>query len=325
MTDIITRVENTQNVTITDSAEALEKVIELFLSQQDVKQSSRNLYGSIMRTFFRWVLSTGRIVSQLTMADIIAYKEAELAQGVSTLTVASHINGIRRFYEWAEANKIYPNIGKGVHAPKRNTDEFRHKPLSVAKVAELLAYEKNDCSARDYAIICLMLYTGLRCVEVSRADVGDITYIGENNTRVLMVQGKGHDTKDDWVCLTDKPYNAIKAYLDERGAKPGEPLFTSASNNHEGGRMTTRAISAIAKKGLRIIGLDSHLFTAHSLRHTAGTNVLRAGGSLEQAQQMLRHANPATTEIYVKMALKERRLKEGGENILAKLYENAAI
>lgn len=139
-----------------------------------------------------------------------------------------------------------------------------------------------------------------------------------------MVQGKGHDEKDDFVQLVDAPYKAIRNYLAERpNADAKQPLFTSESNNNEGGRMTTRAISALVKECLKAIGLDSHLFTAHSLRHTAGTSVLRAGGSLEEAQMLLRHTNPATTEIYVKMALKERRLTEGGEARLADYYNTA--
>lgn len=323
MTDIITR-EQVETLQKSNRPEDIEEAISVFAAQQDVKPSSRSLYISIMRGFFRWVLNTGRIVSELTSADIIAYKEAELSQGISSLTVASHVNGVRRFYEWAEASKYYPNIAKSVHAPKRRNDEFRHKPLSVAKVGELLRYVKENKTARDYAIISLMLYTGLRCVEVSRADIGDITYIGENNTRVLMVQGKGHDEKDDFVQLVDAPYKAIRNYLAERpNADAKQPLFTSESNNNEGGRMTTRAISALVKECLKAIGLDSHLFTAHSLRHTAGTSVLRAGGSLEEAQMLLRHTNPATTEIYVKMALKERRLTEGGEARLADYYNTA--
>ncbi len=313
----------------------VNEVIKAFATAQDVKPSSRTIYARIMRDFFGWVASTGRTASALTLADVIAYKEGLLAADKSALTVASHINALRRFYEWAEANKYYPNIAKGVHAPKRRNDEFKHKPLSVSKVAELLRYAQAT-NARDYAIITLMLYTGLRCVEVSRANIEDITYIGENNTRVLMVQGKGHDTKDDWVRLTNDAYKPIAEYLATRKGENGkQPLFVSTSNhtgnadNHTGEqdfnprRLSTRAISALCKEALKAVGLDNKVFTAHSLRHTAGTNILRAGGSLEQAQQTLRHSNPATTQIYVKMALKERRLTDGGETLLDNLYRSA--
>ncbi len=317
------------------SQEDLSRVVTAFASAQDVRQSSRKVYARAVSAFFRWVQDRGASVNSLTVSDIIAYKDELLKEGRSALTVAGQINAIRRFYDWTEASKIYPNIARGCHAPKRKADEFRHKPLSVAKVGELLRYARENLTRRDYAIISLMVYTGLRCVEVVRANVEDITYIGEDNARVLMVQGKGHDSKDDWVRLTDAAFAPVQDYLSmRRGESPKAPLFASVSNHTgkeschptEGDfnprRLSTRSVSSICKNALRAVGLDSRLFTAHSLRHTAGTNILRAGGTLEQAQQTLRHSNPATTQIYVKMALKERRLKNGGETLLENFYKS---
>lgn len=299
----------------------IKQVIEYFAASQDVKKSSRDLYRRAVSLFFAWVSSTGRNIATLTAADVLAYKDELLEGGLSTLTIGGYVNALRRFYAWTESVKIYPNIAASVHAPRRKM-EFRKQPLSVAKVGELIQYE-NGQSLRDRAIVNLMVRTGLRCVEVSRANVGDIQFIGCDNTRVLMVQGKGRDEKDNYVVLTDTAAAIIGEYLGTRkGLKDSDPLFICESNHAaDGGRLTTRTISAIAKKGLQAVGLDNKAFTAHSLRHTAGTNVLRAGGSLEQAQMMLRHASPATTEIYARMALNERRLTNGGENLLDKIYQ----
>lgn len=294
-------------------------VIDTFAASQDVAISSRDLYRRTVAGFFAWVQLTGRQIEALTVADVIAYKEHLLNIGKSSLTVASYINSIRRFYEWAEANKYYPNIGKGVHAPKRR-QEFKKKPLSVGKVGELLRHEQSQ-SARDYAITNLCVRTGLRCIEVVRANVGDITYIGEQ--RVLLVQGKGRVEKDNFVILTDAAYKPLAAYLKTRkNTDTNAPLFTSESNRNNGGRMTTRAVSGLIKKGLRNVGLDNRAFTAHSLRHTAGTNVLRAGGTIEQAQYMLRHSNPSTTQIYTATLKEEQRLNNGGETLLDNLYSS---
>jgi integrase/recombinase XerC/integrase/recombinase XerD len=315
---------NTNPATMTTQAE-IARVVSIFAEQQDVKPTSRNLYRRAVVQFFVWVLSSGRVIAALTIADVIAYKEHLLSADKSTLTVGGYINAIRRFYDWAEANKLYPNIAKGVRAPKRQ-QEFKKQPLSVGKVAELLRYEQGQ-SPRDYAIINLMARTGLRCVEVTRANIGDITYMGANNTRVLMVQGKGRDTKDNYVVLPDAAYFPIRDYLTTRkGQTEKAPLFVSESNHTtKDGRLTTRTVSAIAKNGLRNVGLDNKAFTAHSLRHAAGTNILRAGGTLEQAQTCLRHTDPATTQIYTCVALNERRLSDGGEILLDRLYNNALV
>ena len=154
--------------------------------------------------------------------------------------------------------------------------------------------------------------------------MGDITYI--SGQRVLMIHGKGRDEKDNFVILPDGVYLPIKAYLDTRtDATPNAPLFASVSNRNSGGRMTTRAVSGIAKQGLKNVGLDNKVFTAHSLRHTAAVNVLRAGGSREKVQEMLRHANPATTEIYIATIKEEQRIKSGAEYLLDDLYSTLAL
>ena len=292
-------------------------VIDMFARSQDVAPSSRDLYARTVAGFFAWVQDTGRNVPALTVADVIAYKEHLLNVGKSSLTVASYINSIRRFYEWAEANKYYPNIAKGVHAPKRK-QEFKKKPLTVGKVGELLRHEQEQ-SPRDYAIVNLCVRTGLRCIEVVRANISDITYIGEQ--RVLMVQGKGRVEKDNFVILTDAAYKPLAVYLSTRkNADANAPLFVSESNRNNGGRLTTHDVSGLIQDGLRGVGLDNRALTAHSLRHTAGTNVLRAGGTIEQAQYMLRHSNPATTQIYTATLREEQRLNNGGENLLDSLY-----
>ena len=296
-------------------------IVGAFSNSQDIKSSSRELYARTITAFFRWVEVTGRVPDGLTLADLIAYKNELLEGGKSSLTVASYCNSIRRFFEWTEANKIYPNIGKGLHAPKRK-QAFRKQPLTVSQVGELLRYEHAQHSPRDYAIINLLVRTGLRCIEVVRANVGDITY--KAGQRVLLVQGKGRDEKDNFVILTDAAYLPIREYLNTReGLTDAAPLFASESNRNAGGRLTTRAVSMIAKQGLQNVGLDNRVFTAHSLRHTAAVNILRAGGSLEQVQFALRHSNPATTQIYTATLREEQRLNNGGETLLDRLYSTA--
>ena len=304
---------------LTAPAADTRAVVECFAAQTDVKASSRALYIRTLNGFFDWVHATGRAVAALTVADLIAYKENLLADGKSPLTVASYVNSLRRFYEWAESLKLYPNIARGVHAPKR-AQQFQKQPLTVAQVGNLLRYEQAKQSPRDYAIVNLLVRTGLRTVEVIRANVGDIVY--KSGQRVLMVQGKGRDAKDNFVILTDAAYMPILAYLNTRpdGTDAAAPLFTSESNNSAGARLTTRTVSAIAKNGLVSVGLDNRVFTAHSLRHTTAVNILRAGGSLEQVQYTLRHTNPATTQIYTATLREEQRLTTGGEYMLDRLY-----
>ena len=295
----------------------IESLVNSFINCQDVKHSSRLLYRRTLKQFFNWVKVSPYLLTQISRTELLEYKNSLLNSGLSSLTVGSYITSVRRFYEWAEANKYYPNIAKGIKTPKRK-QQFKKQPLTPEQVKDLLDHYKNE-SLRDYAIVNLILRTGLRTIEVIRANYEDITYKG--GKRVLLVHGKGRDEKDNFVVLTDKAFKPIEDYLKTKDSiKPSEALFTSSSNNSKGSRLTTRTISYIVKEGLKAIGLNERSFTAHSLRHTTAVNILRAGGSLETAQFTLRHSNPSTTQIYTATLNEERRLQNSGEALIDSIY-----
>ena len=292
-------------------------LVATFVAAQDVKQSSRDLYNRTLSQFFKWVEDTGRNLSTMSRVDILEYKDHLTQEGLSALTIGSYIVSVRKFYEWAEANKLYPNIAKGVKTPKR-VQAFKKQHLTDNKSSELLSYFEQK-SLRDFAIVNLSLRTGLRTIEVVRADIGDITFKGER--RILKVWGKGHTEKDDFVVLSDKAYIPIANYLATRkGAKQGEPLFVSNSRQNQGERLTTRTISHLCKEGLQAVGLDGKEFTAHSLRHTTAVAILKHGGAIADVQSVLRHTSPVTSQIYTESVKGEMRLQDAPEMMLDEAF-----
>lgn len=289
-------------------------LVATFIASQDVRESSRKLYTRTLSQYFVWMEQEGKSLSLLTRQDVLEYKDYLQSQSLSSLTISSYITAVRKFYEWAEGEKLYPNIAKGVKTPRRQ-QAFKKQHLTDAKSKELLDHFQSQ-SLRDYAIVNLILRTGLRTIEVVRADVGDITFKGER--RVLKVWGKGHGEKDDFVVLSEKAYLPIKNYLAaaRRGAKAGEPLFTSTSHQNAGSRLTTKTISTICKDGLKAIGLDGKEFTAHSLRHTTAVAILKHGGQLTDVQSVLRHTSPVTSQIYTESVKEELRLQYAPEIML---------
>lgn len=285
-------------------------LVATFIATQDVKESSRKLYTRTLSQFFVWLERSSKNIQNLTRQDILEYKDWLLEQNLSSLTISSYITATRKFFEWAEAEKFYPNIAKGIKTPRR-VQAFKKQHLTDSKSSELLSHFQN-LSLRDYAIVNLILRTGLRTIEVVRADIGDITFKGER--RILKIWGKGHTEKDDFVVLSDKAYQPIKDYLATRkGAKSGEPLFVSNSDRNSGGRLTTRTISGICKEGLKAIGLDGKEFTAHSLRHTTAVAILKHGGQITDVQSVLRHTSPVTSQIYTESVKEELRLQDAPE------------
>lgn len=299
------------------SPQRVDELVDSFIQSLDVKQSSKHLYRRTMKQYFSWIEEKNYLLSEIARPQILEYKEALLSSVKSSLTVGSYLVSVRSFYEWTEANKLYPNVAQGIKTPKRKR-QFRKQPLLPDQATALLSYFQSK-TPRDYAIVSLLLRTGLRTIEVIRANVEDITYKG--GQRVLLVHGKGREEKDQLVVLTDKTYKPIADYLATRGkVAPNEPLFTSTSNNSKGDRLTTRTISFIAKEGLKAVGLSERSFTAHSLRHTAIVSARRAGATPEQAQALGRHSSPVTTQIYDEIFREEERIKNSAEALIDSLF-----
>lgn len=294
-----------------------ERVISSYLdSLVNVGQSTKDTYLRALRPFFVFLQS--HMLDAPTRADIVKYKSLLLSKidggELSALTVCSYLNAIRGFFSYCESEGIYPNIAKGVKSPKHTT-QHKKQHLESGKVRELLSFYNGDdiSSLRNYAIVNLLVRTGLRTGELASANIEDISFVGPS--RVLWIKGKGRTEKDSYVQLTEKAYAPIRRYLLARSVYfPKSPLFVSVSNHHaktsEGTseRLTTRTIRNIVREGLDSVGLDDKAFTAHSLRHTTAVFILECGGGLEDVQAQLRHASINTSRIYVESFNKSRQL-----------------
>ncbi|MEK6881255.1 MAG: tyrosine-type recombinase/integrase [Nanoarchaeota archaeon] len=303
--------DNTPELPELKKEDSVEILVEQFLAQHDVRKSSRDRYRKSLKGFLKWI--KGKKIEQITREYLLEYKEMLLAKGKSTMTVGAYLVSIRLFYEYLYQEYNIKNIAKGVASPKR-TNKFEHKPLTEEQSSKLLEYFKDNL--RDYAIINLMLRTGMRTIEIVRSNIGDIGEIG--GKRCLYLQGKGRDDKKEYVLTTDKTLNPIKEYIKARpNFKEDEPIFISKSKNNFGERLTTKTISLIARTGLDAIGLKGKDgYTAHSLRHTAASIMLSRGISLDRIRSVFRHKNMSTTLGYATMADERKRIEESPEAAL---------
>ena len=279
-----------------DKRKDFDKLIDSFLSSQQVKKNSKQTYKWGLRKFINWIEEKG--IQNPTFEDILNYKALLESEGKSSLTVSNYLVAVRKFYEWAESKKLSLNIAKGIKGMKRSKG-FRKDPLTVNQIKELLNSidRSTEQGKRDYALLNLMIRTALRTIEIIRADIEDIRQ--ESGEAVLWIQGKGRDSKDEFVLLTENTLNPINDYLSSRGkAEDKDPLFVSLSDRNKNKRLTTRSISRIVKEHLRNIGINSERLTAHSLRHTAITLSLLSGATLQEAQVLGRHSDINTTLVY---------------------------
>lgn len=274
----------------------LDTHLDRFILSLDIKETTKRTYRKSLKRFIKWITKEG--IQRPTREDILAYKGYLWTQGLSSLTLSIYMVVVRKFFGWAEGMKLYPNIAKGIKGAKR-VRGFRKDPLTVTQVKKLLndIDRSSTRGKRDYAMLNLMVRTGLRTIEVIRTNMEDIRQ--EGGEAVLWIQGKGRDAKDDFVLLTQETLSPIRNYLQTRGkVDDTEPLFSSLSDRNNGKRLTTRSIRRVVKKHLKGIGLNSERLTAHSLRHTAITLSLLGGATIQEAQVLGRHVDINTTLIY---------------------------
>lgn len=238
-------------------------------------------------------------------------------------TVAQYLRSVRQFFKWTSAAGLYPDIAANVHAPRIRQDFHKKDALSAAdvltiehsiarsaegKAAEAATNPKDTAGRisrateqgrRLYAMYTLAVNAGLRTIEISRANVRDIKV--KDGAAYMYIWGKGHTEPDQKKPLAPEVYQAIRDYLRIRSDRPtaNSPLFVSTGNRSGGQRIAASTISRMLKGAMIDAGYNSDQITAHSLRHTAGTNVMKITGDLFTAQHYMRHASPVTTEIYL--------------------------
>ena len=270
-------------------------LLERWEAYVDVAPNSRETYRKAVRQFIAYLAKQG--IVHPTRETVIAWRD-DLKDSLKATTIQSYLTALKLFFRWTAEEGIYPNIADHVKTPKISTGHKRDF-LTSQQSYQVLSRIKTDTlkGKRDYAIIGLMLTTGVRTIEVTRANIADLRTIGDSP--VLFVQGKGKTEKAEYVKLAPKVEAAIKDYINARETKSDtEPLFASTSFSNYGQRLTTRSIRAIAKRSMIEAGFDSDRLTAHSMRHTAGTLALLNGASPREVQQLLRHNNINTTLIY---------------------------
>jgi integrase len=188
-----------------------------------------------------------------------------------------------------------------MHPIKREIlDHNEFKPiLSTEQAKQLLSFCKERrhtrSQFRDYAIVYLMLTTGVRSVEVRRAKRKDLKRV--KRQLVLYIQGKGKTAADAYVKIPEGLEQAINDYLSLR--KDNNPFLFIGHSRHQTTPYLSRSfVIKMFKQLMKDAGLEETQVTAHGLRHTAATMNLLRGGSLESTRQLLRHTNVTTTMIY---------------------------
>jgi integrase/recombinase XerD len=236
----------------------------------------------------------GRELDELGAADVSGFMTSQCRQ-VSTRAAERLATGLRSFLGFALVEGLISvPLAGAVPSVARWSGATLPRGLTSKQVAALLAScdRRRALGRRDYAILVLLIRLGLRAGEVAALRLDDIDWrAGE-----IVVRGKGRT--EERLPLPPDVGAAIAAYLRRgRPRRPEREVFLRACAPLRG--LSPDGVGEVVRAASERAGLGS--FGSHRLRHTAGTQMLQAGGSLPEVAQVLRHRSVATTAIYAKV------------------------
>lgn len=301
------------------------------LAQHQPSASTAATYRKRGAIFLTW-LAQGSDPRRLDRACLEAYRAYLDRKFSNPRTKNGYLTAVRQFLKWLVP--LHPGLVNPAEFVEgwrcSRTHTRRHLPVDDAKA--LLATLESDprkseeqC-ARNVAMAYLMLKTGLRTIEVSRARIEHLQESVPGEKWRLWVHGKGRQSADESVQVLKEVYERIQVYL---ALRPGpwqgsDPLFATTACVDRGGnvvtpaglKLSTRAIHRIISEGLLLAGVKKPGIVVHSLRHSTPTFALLNDANPTRVQKMMRHQHYATTEIYVEEV---QRLLDGAEDAVTQI------
>ena len=260
-------------------------------------------YGSDIGQFLDYCKDRG--VSSLEQVDRSLLREylAELdAAGYVEASIARRVAELHSFGDFLVREEVLKrNPFRMVGAPR--VPERLPRYLTVAELEALLAVPDTSTplGLRDRAIIEVLYAAGLRVSELVGLDLADVD-LAQAQVRVV---GKGSKER---IGLLGRPaVKAVRVYLEAgRPALLGQRTTKALWLNHRGGRLTVRGVALMLERAGLQAGLRTPV-SPHVLRHSFATHLLDGGADLRVVQELLGHANLATTQIYTHVSQSRAR------------------
>jgi len=239
-----------------------------------------------------------RLTGAAADAVRIAYRQEMIAAGRRPATINRRLEALCRLGQWAHGTGVLAaDVVRNVR-PVRTVRNRRPAGLTDPEVHALLSAagaSGHGLASRNYALVQLMLQTGIRVGEVGGLQVADVT-INDRSGNVCVRQGKGIKARD--VPLNATVRRALRTYLGTRAsAANAEPLFLSTREE----AMPVRSIQAVIAGLARRARLKRIPVSAHTLRHTFALGYLRDNpGKLVELAGLLGHESLDTTAVYTR-------------------------
>ena len=276
--------------------------------ERGLSRNTLEAYRSDLLQFGDWLHRTAHDPLAVGHAELSAFAN-EIAAGredkppAAPATLQRKVACLRSFYRHLRRTAVITTDPTAhLRAPKQS----RKLPqvLSRDEVAELLRQPRGTepAALRDRALLETMYACGLRASEAIGLEVGDI----DLEAGILRAHGKG--SKERIVPVGSAATTALTAYL-QRGRPPlvGDRWEARLFLNQRGSGLTRQGLYKIVQRHAATAGLAAKM-SPHTLRHTFATHLLAGGCDLRSLQEMLGHADIATTQLYTHLSAE--RLKD---------------
>jgi site-specific recombinase XerD len=286
-----------------DLPEGLAEILASYvtaLSLAPLSAQTRRTYASKARQYLVWLAGAEVDGDPLGAADgrdwavrdYHGYLQSVLKR--SPATINSALAAVDDFYSRRGLGPARAKRGEvPAAAPRALTGKAQIRYLRAVQACE---------SPRDRALALVPFYTGTRIAETVALDVDDVRLSARKG--VLRVLGRGQRERE--VPIHPQLRGVLAAWLNERRAWPeaseGEALFL----NRRGGRLSARGAHDVITGIAARAGLDDRV-TAHVLRHSFATTLVRGGTDLVIAAELLGHARLETTRVYTRPSAEDRR------------------
>lgn len=275
----------------------LEAFLEMLSAERGAAANTLDAYRRDLLDVHAFLRARQRTLADARAEDIRAFIASLSQAGLAPATQARRLSAIRQFHRFLQDEDIRSDDPTStIEAPRRGRP--LPKVISETQTGDLIAAASALEGAEALRLLCLveLLYaSGLRVSELVTLPLAAVT--GER--RMLMVRGKGG--KERLVPLGDPARAAIKAYLGVRARflpaseKAQRFLFPSRG---VAGHLTRRRVQQLMKELAVRAGVDPSKLSPHVLRHAFASHLVAHGADLRAVQQLLGHADIATTQIY---------------------------
>ena len=277
-----------------DLPPSAEAFLEMLAAERGAAALTLDAYGRDLADFASFL--GAEPIDQAGEEDLRRYLAWMEAAGLSPRTAARRLSALRQFHKFLMSDGVRKDDPSAALDGPRQGRRLP-KLLSEAEVTALIQAAAEDPSPeglRLAALLELLYASGLRVSELVALPLGAVA----RAERFMTVRGKGG--KERLVPIGGPARAALDAYLAVRsgfldGAKPSRWLFPSRGGS---GHLTRNRCGQLLKALALEAGIDPAKLSPHVLRHAFATHLLAHGADLRSVQQMLGHADIATTEIY---------------------------